>query len=87
VHFLPKGGVILPDYSYSKVREYDASGKLVWEADAYRPNSAVKLRNGNILVASRYNQKVWEINYKTKQMVKGSEKTVSDGQPLIADKR
>lgn len=87
-HFLPRGGVIVPDYSYNKVREYDAKGKVVWEADANRPGAVAKLRNGNVLVTSRLAPgQIYEINYKTKEKVPGSERTVTGGTALMADKR
>jgi hypothetical protein len=67
VHFLPKGGVVVPDYNRSKVREYDASGKLVREFDAFRPTSVTKLSNGGYLVCSRFNAGLVEYDKNGKQ--------------------
>ena len=52
-HFLPGGGVLVPDYFQNRICEYDAAGKLVWEAKANRPTGVVRLRNGNVLSYSR----------------------------------
>jgi HEAT repeat protein len=51
--YLPKGGLVLPDYSYRKIREYDGSGKLVTEIDANYPTAVSKLSNGNYVYLSR----------------------------------
>ncbi len=81
--FLPKGGVIVPDYLRGKVREYDASGKIVWEADVMRPNSVARLSNGHTLVVSRLRNRIVELD-KTGREVGGQ--TVV-GRPIFIDRR
>jgi hypothetical protein len=81
--FLPKGGVIIPDYLRSKVREYDASGKMIWEADVMRPNSVTRLPNGHTLVGSRLRNRIVELD-KTGREVSGQTVT---GRPIFVDRR
>jgi hypothetical protein len=81
--FLPKGGVIVPDYLRSKVREYDASGKVVWEADIARPTSVSRLPNGHTLVASRMRNRIVELD-KTGREVGGQ--SVS-GRAIFVERR
>jgi len=67
--YLPKGGLVLPDYSYRKIREFDGSGKLVAELDATSPTSVSKLPNGNYVYLSRQgNAGVVEITKEGKQV-------------------
>jgi len=68
VHFLPKGGVVVPDYLNSKIREYDSSGKLVREFVSYRPSSVTKLPTGGYLVCSRLNSNLLEYDKNGKQV-------------------
>lgn len=82
-HFLPSGGVVVPDYSRSKVREYDAAGKVVWETDAFRPNAVVRLANGHTLIASRMRNRIWEVDRTGKEVAGWS----TDGRPLFVDRR
>jgi HEAT repeat protein len=48
---LPKGGVLVPSTWQNKVTEYDADGKVVWEASVVQPMSASRLPNGHTLVS------------------------------------
>ena len=82
-HFLPRGGVLVPDYNGSKVREYDASGKMVWEADVANPGAVVRLSNGNTLVATRSSNNLLEINKAGKEV----KRTPTNGNPLFVDRR
>jgi len=67
--YLPKGGLVLPDYQYRKIREFDGSGKLVTEVDANYPTSVSKLPNGNYTYLSRQgNQGIIEITKDGKQV-------------------
>ncbi|MFO0877304.1 MAG: hypothetical protein U0840_08000 [Gemmataceae bacterium] len=81
-HFLPSGGVVVPDYARSKIREYDASGKMIWEADAFRPNCVVKLPNGNVLYASRIRGAIVEIDREGKEITRRE----VEGRPLFLDR-
>jgi ketosteroid isomerase-like protein len=83
-HFLPTGGVVIPDYSRNKVREYDASGKMIREFDAQRPSWVVRLPNGNTLVGTRLlRNRIYEIDPKGKEV---NPRTV-DGRILFLDRR
>jgi len=68
VHFLPKGGVVVPDYLNNKIREYDSGGKLVRDFTSYRPTSVTKLPNGGYLVCSRFNANLTEYDKTGKQV-------------------
>jgi hypothetical protein len=52
VHMLPTGRVIVPHSAEGKVIEYDAKGKIVWEAAFEQPIAATRLPNGNTLITS-----------------------------------
>ena len=62
IDLLPNGRLLVPLYANSKVVEYDAEGKAVWEANVRYPTSAVRLANGNTLVASMGTQQVLELD-------------------------
>jgi HEAT repeat protein len=62
VDFLPRDHVLMPLMNENKVVEYDATGKIVWEAGVTQPCSAHRLPNGNTLVAQQFGQCVIEIN-------------------------
>src|SRR5262249_47469869 len=62
VHFLENGHVLVPNYAQSKVVEYDGSGKSVWEAKVYRPNSVHRMANGHTIVGSRMRSQVYELD-------------------------
>jgi hypothetical protein len=85
-HFLPKGGVIVPDYSQGRVREYDASGKMVREHNIgfqNRPTSVTRLPNGNLLIGTNFRKRIFEIDKDGKEV---SSKT-TDGRPIFVDRR
>lgn len=62
VELLPNGRVLVPLPNQNKVVEYDADGKIVWEAAVQYPYSASRLPNGNTLVASYNTMRVMELN-------------------------
>jgi outer membrane protein assembly factor BamB len=62
IEALPGGRVLVPQPNMSKVIEYDADGKSVWEAAVQFPYSASRLPNGNTLVASPNSGKVVELS-------------------------
>jgi HEAT repeat protein len=87
--FLPKGGVVVPDYNQSKIREYDSAGKLVRELTVdyrHRPNGVTKLPNGNYLISSRLNTTLLEIDKSGKQVSTHSVAT-GVGRPLFVDRK
>jgi len=65
---LPSGHVVVPDYRGNRVVEFDGDGKMVWQAEARRPTSVMRLPNGNTLVASRAPREVMEIDRKGKEV-------------------
>jgi hypothetical protein len=68
MQILPRGRVLVPLYSASKVAEYDAKGKEVWSASVQWPNSVRRLRNGQTLVASQSTRKVILLDKKGKEV-------------------
>lgn len=82
-HLLPKGGLVVPDYTRGKIREYDANGRMLRELDAYRPSAVVKLPNGNLLYASRLRNSVVELDKNGKEVSRRD----TDGRPLFIDRR
>ena len=67
VHFLEKGGLVVPDYARGKIREYDSAGKQVREFDSSRPTCVTKMPNGGYVVSSRYSTNVVEYDRNGKQ--------------------
>jgi HEAT repeat protein len=59
---LPSGRVVVPQYSQSKVVEFDAEGEKVWEHEVANPISVVRLPNGNTLIGSMVNQRAVEVD-------------------------
>jgi len=67
---LPNGNVLVPNYAQSKVVEFDAKGKVVWEANVERPGSAVRLPNGHTLVSCPIAKRVVELDRDGKEVWK-----------------
>ena len=66
---LPNGNLLVPVTWQNKVMEYDAEGKVVWEAQTMQPMSASRLPNGNTLIASQqWPAKIIELDRKGKQV-------------------
>jgi hypothetical protein len=59
---LPDGGLLLPQSYMNKVIECDGEGKFVTEYAVQNPNSAVRLANGNTLVAGQSQSRVVELD-------------------------
>src|SRR5262249_16216523 len=85
-HFdvLPNEHVVIPNFSYNKVSEYDGSGKEVWSATVTQPVSAKRLPNGNTLVSSLNPSKVVELDKAGKV---GWESKETFRQPMQATRR
>ena len=62
VDAVPGGRVLVPQYSQSKVVEFDAEGQKVWEHETPNPNSVVRLPNGNTLIGSMVSQRAVEVD-------------------------
>jgi HEAT repeat protein len=88
-HYLPNGGVVIPDYSRSKVREYDANGKQLTEISATYPTSVTKMSNGNFSYLSRNNNTLIEMNKEGKQISSTALNNIGGGNRnlLFADRR
>jgi outer membrane protein assembly factor BamB len=80
---LPNGNVVFPISTQNKVVEYDAKGRLVWEAPVERPIAAVRLPNGHVLVASSIGQYVVELDRRGKEVWK----LPIEGRPMRAFRR
>jgi hypothetical protein len=61
---LPNGGIVIAQVYANKVVEYDAKGKVAWEAKFTAPTSVEHLRNGNTLVAAWNTGQIAELNSK-----------------------
>jgi hypothetical protein len=59
---LPNGNVLVPDFQQNRVVEYNGEGKQVAQFNVQWPNSAMRLSDGNTLVASQNTKKVMEFN-------------------------
>jgi HEAT repeat protein len=57
-----RGHVLVSNQNFNKVHEYDADGKLVWEADAPGITTATRAANGHTIVASYLNNRVFELD-------------------------
>jgi HEAT repeat protein len=62
IDVLPNGRVLAPQYSNNRVVEYDADGKVVWEASVVQPTSVQRLPNGHTLVGSMYTMQMTELD-------------------------
>jgi hypothetical protein len=80
---LPGSRVLIPEYRNHRVAEYDAHGKLVWQAQTQFPTSATRLPNGHTLVANMLNQQVLELNREGKVVWQHK----VDGRPFRARRR
>ena len=59
---LSNGHFLIGQYNANKVREIDASGKVLWEREVVTPAHATRLANGNTLVASSETNRIVELN-------------------------
>src|SRR5262249_46290458 len=68
VEVLGNGRILVPQYANNKVVEFDADGKVVWEATVMNPNSVFRLPNGNTVVASNATGRVVELDRSGKEV-------------------
>lgn len=85
-HFMPDGGVIIPEYSYAKVRSFDKDGKQLWEASVSQPGAVTALPNGNVLVSSRIRNVITELD-KNGKLVKTRTVPGEGGRALFIERR
>jgi HEAT repeat protein len=62
IEVLPNGHVLVPLKDSNKVVEYDADGKMVWEATVNEPVAAVRLPNGHTLVTTLNERRAIELD-------------------------
>ena len=70
VEVLSGGRFLLARSGADEVAEIDRTGKVLWKVSVRNPNSAVRLRNGNTLVASHDDNCVYEFNRAGKEVWK-----------------
>lgn len=68
VEVLPGGRFLVARSAANEVTEVDRTGKVLWKVSVRNPNSAVRLRNGNTLVASHDNSCVYEFDRAGKEV-------------------
>jgi PQQ-like domain len=79
---LPSGNYLVPQLLDKVVREYDAKGKVVWEAKTPNmPFTAIRLENGNTLVACTHGNLLVEVDEKGKTVWELTNDDL-DGKPI-----
>ncbi len=79
---LPNGNYLVPQLLDKVVREYDAKGKVVWEAKTPNmPFTAIRLENGNTLVACTHGNLLIEVDDKGKTVWELTNDDL-DGKPI-----
>jgi hypothetical protein len=68
IELLPGGRVLVPLNRENRVVEYDANGKIAWQAAAQNPTTATRLPNGHTLIASSSQQRLVEIDSAGKEV-------------------
>jgi hypothetical protein len=58
------GTLLVPHLGEGKVVEYDLDGKVLWSVEAKSPWQAVRLKNGNTLIAGDWSRYAREVNPK-----------------------
>jgi len=58
------GTLLVPHLGEGKVVEYDLNGKVLWSINAESPWQAIRLRNGNTLIAGDHSLYAREVNQK-----------------------
>jgi hypothetical protein len=84
VDMLANDHVLVPLYGNNRVAEYNAEGKIVWEATLTLPMSARRLANGNTLVTCVNPSRVVELDRNGKVIWENKEPI---RQPTRADRR
>jgi hypothetical protein len=69
VDVLPNGHVLVPAQWVNRVTEYDAEGKIVFDAGVMQPTAACRMPNGHVLVApQQWPSKIQELDASGKQV-------------------
>jgi hypothetical protein len=64
IRMTPAGTLLVPHLGEGKVVEYDLDGKVLWSVEAKSPWQAVRLKNGNTLIAGDWSRYAREVNPK-----------------------
>ena len=64
IRMTPAGTLLVPHLGEGKVVEYDLDGKALWSVEAKSPWQAVRLKNGNTLIAGDWSRYAREVNPK-----------------------
>jgi len=70
--------LLVPHLGEGKVVEYDLEGKVLWSVPAKSPWSAVRLKNGNTLIAGDWSRYVREVNAKGETVWELTQKDVPE---------
>jgi hypothetical protein len=65
---LRNGHVLIAEYNANRVVEYDADGKIIWQASVQWPSSVSRLPNGHTLAGSQNTNMVVELDRKGKKV-------------------
>jgi hypothetical protein len=74
----PAGTLLIPHLGEGKVVEYDLDGTALWSVEAKSPWSAVRLKNGNTLIAGDWSGYVREVNPQGQTVWEITQKDVPD---------
>jgi hypothetical protein len=78
IRMTPAGTLLVPHLGEGKVVEYDLGGKVLWSVAAKSPWSAVRLKNGNTLIAGDWSGYVREVNPQGETVWEITQKDVPD---------
>ena len=78
IRMTPAGTLLVPHLGEGKVVEYDLEGKALWSVEAKSPWSAVRLKNGNTLIAGDWSGYVREVNPKGETVWEITQKDIPD---------
>jgi hypothetical protein len=78
IRMTPAGTLLVPHLGEGKVVEYDLEGKVLWSVEAKSPWSAVRLKNGNTLIAGDWSSYVREVNPKGETVWEITQKDIPD---------
>jgi hypothetical protein len=78
IRMTPAGTLLIPHLGEGKVVEYDLDGTALWSVEAKSPWSAVRLKNGNTLIAGDWSGYVREVNPQGQTVWEITQKDVPD---------
>jgi HEAT repeat protein len=80
---LPTGRIVVPQWQFNRVVEFNQDGKIVWQANVRWPTCVQRMPNGHTLVASQNANQVLELDRKGKIVWQHN----TDGQVVVARRR